>query len=82
MIRTQVQLTEEQARRLRSIARQEGISLAEVIRQCVNEALSKREPERAQLYARAAQLVGRFEDLEKASDLATEHDRYLDDSFR
>jgi hypothetical protein len=59
---------------------EEGVYFAYT--RCINEALSKREPGRAQLYARAAQLVGRFEDLEKANVLATEHDRYLHECFR
>ncbi|MGH2555074.1 MAG: ribbon-helix-helix protein, CopG family, partial [Actinomycetota bacterium] len=33
MIRTQVQLTEEQARQLKRVAAERGVSLAEIIRQ-------------------------------------------------
>ena len=39
MIRTQIQLTREQSDRLREIAREQGISLAEAIRRCVDRAL-------------------------------------------
>ncbi len=82
MVRTQIQLSEEQARRLRAIANREGISLAEVIRRCVDTALAERKPDPAALYARAADLVGRFKDNQSATDLAVEHDQYLDEIYR
>lgn len=81
MIRTQIQLTEQQARRLRAEARERGVSLAEVIRQCVDSSLTARGPDRAALYGRAARLVGQFRDRRSAGDVATEHDRYLDEAF-
>lgn len=82
MIRTQIQLTEEQARRLRRRAKDEGVSLAEVIRRYVDEGLSSRAIVRSDLYRRASELIGRFPDTKEARDLAREHDRYLDDAFR
>ena len=35
---------------------------------------------RTQLYHQAAQLIGKFSDIEGATNLAVEHDRYLDES--
>ena len=81
MVRTQIQLTTEQARRLRKIAREEGISLAEVVRRCVDRALETDRLDRDALYARAAGIVGRYPDREAAVDVAEEHDRYLDEAF-
>lgn len=81
MVRTQIQLTEEQARRLRKQARQQGVSLAELIRRCVDRGLAGDRPDRARLYERAAGLVGRFADRKGARDLARAHDRYLDQAF-
>jgi len=81
MVRTQIQLTEEQARRLRREARQQGISLAEAIRRCVDRSLAGERADRAKLYERAAALVGRFADRKGARDLARAHDRYLDQAF-
>jgi hypothetical protein len=81
MVRTQIQLTNQQARRLRAEARDRGLSLAEVIRQYVDLGLSAEAPNRDALYDRAAALVGRFHDLHDAADIARHHDRYLDDAF-
>ncbi len=81
MIRTQIQLSEAQARRLRVAARREGISVAEAIRRLVDRGLSDDKVDRAQLYERAASAVGRFRDRSGAKDVAKAHDRYLDEAF-
>ena len=81
MIRTQIQITEAQMRRLRRRAREEGISLAEVIRQCIETVLAAEAPDRVKLYERATELVGRFADVKGAKDLSSAHDRYLDESY-
>lgn len=81
MVRTQIQLTEQQARKLRATARERGVSVAELIRSCVETVLSAEEPSRAQLYARAAHLAGKFEDRHGATDLARRHDDYLDEAY-
>jgi len=76
MVRTQVQLTEEQARRLRALAREEGVSLAEMVRRTVEGYLQEKEnggfAERAE---RALAAVGRF--ASGLRDVSQEHDRYL-----
>jgi hypothetical protein len=82
MIRTQIQLTEEQARKLRRRARQEGLSLSEMIRRCVDRGLQEGTTDRPELYGRAAVLVGAFPDREGRTDLASRHDDYLDEAFR
>jgi hypothetical protein len=81
MVRTQIQLTDGQARRLRREAREQGVSLAEMVRRCVDRSLNAQKVDRARLYARAAALVGRFGDRKGARDLARAHDRYLDKAF-
>ena len=81
MVRTQIQLTERQARRLRAEARDRGISLAEVIRRYVEKGLSQEESDRAARYDRAAKVIGRFRDRRGARDLSSRHDRYLDEAF-
>jgi L-serine deaminase len=81
MIRTQIQLTEQQQRRLRSEARERGLSLAEIIRRYVEKGLSEEAPGRAALYERAARVIGRFRDRQGARNLSSKHDRYLDEAF-
>ena len=81
MVRTQIQLTDRQARRLRAEARERGLSLAEIIRRYVEKGLSEEAPERAVLYERAARVVGRFRDRGRARDVSKNHDRYLDEAF-
>jgi hypothetical protein len=80
VVRTQIQLTEQQARRLRAHARERGVSLAEMIRQCVETALAEKAPNRGALYDRAARLVGRFPDRRGARDISARHDSYLDEA--
>lgn len=79
MIRTQIQLTPEQHRRLKELAHQQGISLAEVIRRFVARGLESGSMDRAALYERASKLVGAFK--AKETDLSTRHDAYLDEDY-
>jgi hypothetical protein len=81
MVRTQIQLTEQQARRLRAEARDRGVSLAEMIRRCVDKGLADEGTDRATLYERAARVVGRFPDRRGTRDVSGNHDRYLDEAF-
>jgi hypothetical protein len=80
LVRTQIQLTDEQARKLRRRASQQGISMSAVIRRCLDESL-ERGLDRAAHYERAARLIGRFPDRQRATDLAAGHDRHLDEAF-
>ena len=77
MVRTQIQLTEEQARRVRRIAQQEGVSMAEVIRRCVDRGLEESRPSRAELWEKVLAVAGRFEDSTGAEDVSERHDDYL-----
>jgi hypothetical protein len=82
MVRTQIQLTDEQARKLRRRSKQRGLSMSAMIRQYVDRGLGDQSSDLGATYQRAALLVGRFPDREAARDLATGHDRYLDSAFR
>ena len=81
MVRTQIQLTDVQARRVRRLAEEQGVSMAEFIRRCLDQALESDEPDRSVLYERAESVVGRYEDSSGARDLARRHDDYLATSF-
>jgi hypothetical protein len=81
MVRTQIQLTDQQARRLREQAREKGLSLAEIIRRYVEKGLAEDTLDRSARYERASRLVGRFRDRAGATDVSNRHDRYLDEVF-
>ena len=81
MLRTQVQFTPEQARRLRALARREGVSVAELVRRSVDRLLSDEAGTPAARYQAASRLVGAFQDREAATDLSKRHDEHLADAF-
>ena len=79
MMRTQIQLTPEQARALKRMAAREGKSMAELIRLSVDAMLqsgSLQDPQ--ELRRRALSAAGR---LSGPEDLAQQHDRYLADAY-
>ena len=78
MIRTQIQLDEKQYRRLREVARELNVSMAELVRKGADLAISQYERRRKWETARA--LVGRFKS--GRSDVAAAHDRHLAEIFR
>ena len=63
MIRTQIQLTEEQAKRLRDVAAADGRSMADVIRESVDAYLAETPLRRSVdvLRAQALALIGRYD---------------------
>ena len=83
MMRTQIQLSEEQHSRLKNIAHQKGLSLAAVIRRWVDEKLEESggEGTREDQVLVALSVCGRYEDPEGADDVAADHDRHLADAF-
>ena len=82
VVRTQIQLTEDQARHVRRIAAEQGVSMAAVIREGLDLLLRSAESavtdeERA---TRAMSAAGRFRS--GGGDGAVEHDRHLRDAYR
>ncbi|MGQ9554017.1 MAG: ribbon-helix-helix domain-containing protein [Anaerolineae bacterium] len=76
MIRTQVQLTDEQMRRLRHLASTEGVSIAEIIRRSVDAALAvPYQQDEADKRQRALSVIGAFRSGKH--DVSAQHDRYL-----
>ncbi len=80
MIRTQIQITEGQARTLKRLARQQQCSVAELIRQSVDLYLAKKgELPLDQQYERAMALVGKYHSGD--ADLGRNHDKYLAEAY-
>jgi Ribbon-helix-helix protein, copG family len=81
MIRTQIQLTEEQSVRLRQVARRSGVSTAEVIRRSVDRYLDQQEAMAPGGATRLAMLevVGKWNS--GLSDVSARHDDYLDEAY-
>ena len=83
MIRTQIQLSPAQHRALKRWAGRLGISLAEAVRRCVEERLSREESRggRAGRVREALAVVGKYADPEGSSRVAREHDDHLADAY-
>jgi hypothetical protein len=83
MVRTQIQLTEEQAKEVRRIARARRVSVAELIREAVDDVIrsgagvAAGEGERGR---RALNAVGQFNSGKR--DGSREHDNDLSEAFR
>ena len=81
MVRTQIQLTEEQYQRLKKVASRKGVSVAEIIRRSVDNTLeSELLPDVDELRARARAVFGAYQD--SRSDVSENHDRYLSEAYR
>lgn len=81
MVRTQVQLTEEQARSLRQLAAERGVSVAELVREAVDLLVrSGTAVLPAERQRRALQAVGRF--ASGLKDVSARHDEYLKETYR
>ena len=76
MVRTQIRFTEEQMSALREIAAAEGVSVSQVVRESVNQALNgRRGPSREELWERALAAIGSCPS--GLHDLAERHDHYF-----
>ena len=81
MVRTQVQLTEEQLQALRHRAARQNVSIAELVRRAV-EAFVRSDlgPTHEDRRRRALQVAGRFRSGTR--DVAKRHDKYLAEAYR
>jgi Antitoxin-like ribbon-helix-helix len=80
MVRTQVQLSEDEARALKRLAAERDTSVAALIREGVDLLLrSKRRPGVEELRRRALGAVGRFHSGRR--DVSQRHDDYLAEAF-
>jgi len=81
MVRTQIQLTEEQARMLKKLALSRHLSMAELIRQAVEGLIkSSTAVDIGERRKRAMDIVGRFSSGRR--DISREHDKYLAEALR
>ncbi len=81
MVRTQVQLTEDQLDALRQLSAATGKSIAELIRQGVSQYLAgRRGPNREERVERAIRVAGMFSS--GVADISAGHDKHLADAFR
>ena len=80
MVRTQIQLTEEQAKKIRKIAASRGVPMAEVIRDAVEGAIqSDAGTVSEERRKRALEIVGKFRSGKK--DVSKKHDAYLTETW-
>lgn len=79
MVRTQIQLTEEQYQQLKELSETSQQSVAALIRGAVDQLLLTQKPNRQALYRQAETIVGKFHS--GCRYISAEHDRYLDDAF-
>jgi predicted DNA-binding ribbon-helix-helix protein len=80
MVRTQIQLTEEQAKALKKMAASRHLSSAELIRRAVDSMIKSgpgAEPEERR--KRGIEIVGKFSSGK--SDVSRKHDKYLTQAF-
>jgi hypothetical protein len=77
IVRTQIQLSDDQARRLKLLAALRNVSVAELIREGAERVLADSDAD--ERWQRASELVGRYRDPD--SNVAVQHDRYLDELY-
>ena len=76
MVRTQIRLDENQYARLKSVAKQEKVSIAELVRRGVDLIVEKADRTNdSMIKANALAALGQFSD--EAVDVSLEHDQYL-----
>jgi len=75
MVRTQIQLTDEQVRRLKATAARDGISISAVVRRSLDRTLDKPTTDDAEIRRRAKSVAGCVRS--GTGDLSARHDDYL-----
>ncbi len=81
MVRTQIQLTEDQQAALRELSGSTGRSIADLVRDGIDRLISSHpRPNRAAQIERALRVAGRFSS--GAPDGSSDHDRHLAEAFR
>ncbi len=82
MIRTQIQLEEKQYQTLKEMAAEYNVSMATLIRQSVDRFIEQEEePNREELKKRALSIIGIAQDIDGATDVSVNHDKYLNEAY-
>jgi predicted DNA-binding protein len=79
VVRTQIQLTEQQLERLRRLSAGLGVSIAALIREAVDRALDDDGRERD--WELALSVVGKYHDRDGATDISSNIDEYAAEAF-
>ena len=80
MIRTQIQLTDNQVRTLKKLATSRHVSVAGLIRQAIDAMIQSSPPvDAVERHKRAMDIVGKFSSGKR--DVSGKHDGYLADAF-
>jgi hypothetical protein len=82
MVRLQIQLEPAQHREVRRRARRLGVSVAEVIRRCVDSHLQTEGADMSERTRRALAVAGRFAEPGAPRRTSVEHDAALAKAFR
>jgi len=81
MVRTQIQLTEDQAKALKRISASQHLSIAELIRRAIDAMIRTSalvDPD--ERLKRSLEIVGRFSSGKR--DVSRKHDVYLSEAYR
>ena len=79
MVRTQIQLTEEQAEKLREISLKNRESMASLIRTAIDQFLLFSKVDKSSLYKQASSVIGKYKADKK--DISVKHDEYLNKDY-
>jgi len=79
MIRTQIQLTEDQAVILKELSLASNESIASLIRQAIDRFIVTGQPNRFAQYRQALLTVGKYK--ADQPDISEAHDHYLEEAF-
>ena len=80
MVRTQIQLTEDQSKALKKIAQSRHLSVAELIRKAVDTVIKSNTVVNAEeRHKRAMEIVGKFSSGKR--DVSKKHDLYLTEAY-
>jgi predicted DNA-binding ribbon-helix-helix protein len=80
MVRTQIQLTDDQMRALRKIASERRVSIAQLVRQAVDKLIkSGTHLDTSEQRRRAMEASGRFRS--GLGDISEKHDQYFAETF-